>query len=220
MERYKYPRTRHLPFSPGATSDDKFISDFSGFKGKKVVITEKMDGENTTCYPDGTCHARSRDSGYHESRTWINRFATIGLEMKNVSSKVNWRLCGENMFAEHSIHYTDLLSYFYMFGVWENDLCLDWNFTKYIADKLGIILAPVLYEGEFDELVIKALPNTLTANQEGFVVRIVDNIYPSDWDKCIAKWVRPNHVTTDKHWMSKKLVKNGLSPEAKRHLWM
>lgn len=46
MEKYKYPRTRHLPSSPGATSDDKFISDFSGFKGKKVVITEKMDGEN------------------------------------------------------------------------------------------------------------------------------------------------------------------------------
>lgn len=30
---------------------------------------------NCTIYPDGSCHARSLDSGYHVSRTWIKQFA-------------------------------------------------------------------------------------------------------------------------------------------------
>lgn len=44
----KYPRTFHLPFSPGKLGDDKAISDElmeEWFSGKDVVVTEKMDGE-------------------------------------------------------------------------------------------------------------------------------------------------------------------------------
>ena len=44
--KIKYPRTFHLPWSPGATSDDKMLKSIEHFIGKEVVITEKMDGEN------------------------------------------------------------------------------------------------------------------------------------------------------------------------------
>ncbi len=54
----KYGRTYHLPMSPGATKDDKIVSDLSGlFGAAEVVITKKMDGENTTIHARG-CHAR------------------------------------------------------------------------------------------------------------------------------------------------------------------
>ena len=45
----KYPRTYHLPYSPGATKDDKKLqaSWFEYYKGKEIVITAKLDGENT-----------------------------------------------------------------------------------------------------------------------------------------------------------------------------
>ena len=45
----KYPRTYHLPWSPGTTADDKKLSGdwFDMYKGKEIVITEKLDGENT-----------------------------------------------------------------------------------------------------------------------------------------------------------------------------
>ncbi len=45
----KYPRTYHLPYSPGATSDDKKLSSnwFENYKGRQIIITEKLDGENT-----------------------------------------------------------------------------------------------------------------------------------------------------------------------------
>ena len=62
MDRIKYPRTPHFPWSPGATDDDKILQDLSVFDKQPVVITEKMDGENTTIYADGYIHARSLDS--------------------------------------------------------------------------------------------------------------------------------------------------------------
>ena len=43
---FKYPRTYHLPWSLGSTNDDKFMEDTVSFIGKRIVITEKMDGEN------------------------------------------------------------------------------------------------------------------------------------------------------------------------------
>jgi hypothetical protein len=69
----KYPRTYHLPWSPGQTRDDRVIESTDIFKGKEVVVTIKMDGENTTMYHD-YIHARSIDSGSHPSRTWIKNF--------------------------------------------------------------------------------------------------------------------------------------------------
>lgn len=68
--RIKYPRTLHLPWSLGRTSDDKVLSSMDHFSGREVVVTEKMDGENTTIYSDGL-HARSTTSQRHPSRSWV-----------------------------------------------------------------------------------------------------------------------------------------------------
>lgn len=66
----KYPRTYHLPFSLGKTNDDKVLSNTDHFKGKMVVITEKMDGENTTLYSD-YLHARSLMEDGHPQGTGL-----------------------------------------------------------------------------------------------------------------------------------------------------
>lgn len=42
---YKYPRTYHLPWSPGRSSDDKILKNVDHFKGKSVVVSLKLDGE-------------------------------------------------------------------------------------------------------------------------------------------------------------------------------
>src|SRR3954466_10688581 len=68
--RVHYPRTPHLPWSPGVTPDDVRAGDLSGLRGREVVVTEKLDGENTTLYADGL-HARSLDSAHHPSRAWV-----------------------------------------------------------------------------------------------------------------------------------------------------
>ena len=120
-ERYKYPRTFHIPGSPGATSDDKVLSNLDHFEGQEVVITEKMDGENTTIYPD-YLHSRSLDSNNHPSRNWVKRLqGEIGYKIPK-----GLRICGENVFAQHAISYDKLPSYFLVFSIWEGNTCLSW----------------------------------------------------------------------------------------------
>lgn len=69
----KYPRTHHLPWSENITDDDRIMSSLKEFIGTRVIVTEKMDGENTTMYKD-TVHAGSVDSGNHPSRNWVKNF--------------------------------------------------------------------------------------------------------------------------------------------------
>lgn len=210
MQLVKYPRTYHLPWSPGATEDDKILHDLSAFEGQEIVITEKMDGENTTIYPDGYAHARSLDSGRHPSRSWVKSIASkIASDLADLHKK-EWRITGENLYAKHSIHYKNLKSYFYMFGFWEADFCLEWDYTEMIAEDHNIALVPVLYQGPYDELLVRALGNTMREDQEGFVMRLARNIHMTDWNYSVAKWVREDHIQTDEHWLNQPIVKNVL----------
>lgn len=68
--KVKYPKTMHLPWSRSYTDDDKILRNTDHFAGREVVITEKMDGENTTMYRD-FMHARSLDSKDHTSRHYV-----------------------------------------------------------------------------------------------------------------------------------------------------
>lgn len=207
MARYKYPRTPHLPWSPGASSDDVLLSDCAHFVGQEVVITEKMDGENTTIYADAI-HARSLDSAHHPSRSWVK--ALQGRLAALVPA--GWRLCGENLFATHSLHYTALPSYFLLFSVWdEQNRCLSWEDTQVWAALLEVEVVPVLYRGIYDEKVLRSLIAGLDVErQEGLVLRNASSFAYADFANNVGKWVRQGHVTTDAHWMSKPVVPNQL----------
>lgn len=141
--KYKYPRTLHMPKSKGATSDDKRFTKENydnAFKGKSVIITEKMDGQNTTMYHD-YIHARSLDSAHHPSQDWVKRFHS------EIAPNIpeGWRISGENLFAKHSISYDNLDSYFYGFSIWDEDnYCLSYEDTKDWFNLLGITHVPVL----------------------------------------------------------------------------
>jgi len=204
---YKYPRTPHLPWSPGATPDDIALLDTSRFEGIEVVVTEKMDGENTTIYPDHV-HARSVDSVHHPSRSWVKslqaRLAT--------SIPEGFRLCGENLYAEHSIRYERLPSYFLLFSIWNADnRSLSWDETEEWAALLDVPLVPVLYRGPWDEKRVRAITSSLDlATQEGIVVRVAPSFAFEELATRVAKWVRPSHVTTDEHWLSRPVKPNGL----------
>lgn len=199
----KYPRTYHLPWSEGATSDDKMLKDTSIFDGKIVVVSEKMDGENTTLTKHHI-HARSLDSKDHPSRHWVKHFwSCIKHEIPD-----NFRICGENLYAKHSIHYTNLNSFFLVFNIWDGDTCLNWYDTCEYARMLGLCIVPQLYRGPYDEKIIKNIK--LSSDMEGYVVRNVYEFKYDDFNSNVAKFVRANHVTTDEHWMNSPLVMNKL----------
>lgn len=200
----KYPKTLHLPWSPGLTDGDKVIPSLSSFEGKKVIVTEKMDGENTTLYR-GYMHARSLDSRNHPSRNWVRQFhAGISEDIPD-----HWRVCGENLYATHSIRYESLPSYFLGFSIWdEYNRCLPWNETVEWFNLIGIISVPVLYEGPFDTNVIRSL---WKGSGEGYVVRLAEGFTYAQFHRSVAKYVRKNHVQTDQHWAQGPIVKNGLA---------
>lgn len=194
----KYGRTFHLPNSPGIHDDDKALKDYSNFEGKRVIITMKMDGENTTGYSDGHIHARSIDSRGGEDRAWVkNMLSNILYSLPD-----RWRVCGENLWAEHSIHYHNLPSYFLGFSLWdERSVCLSWDDTQEYFEVLGISSVPVLFDGIFSMKDLETCINGLdTECDEGIVIRVADAFPYPKFKSSIAKWVRAGHVTTAKHW--------------------
>lgn len=198
-DRVKYPRTHHLPWSPGITEDDRVLHDMSAFDGQRVIVTEKMDGENTTWYRDGT-HARSVDGRGHPTRDWCkNLWSSISGEIPD-----GWRICGENLYAKHSIRYADLPTYFMGFSIWdETNSCLGWDETSEWFQLLGITMVPVLYDGIYDEKIIRSLYDVKRDwdSREGYVLRTYRGFSYGEFRRCVGKFVRPNHVTTSKHWM-------------------
>ncbi|MCX4524292.1 AAA family ATPase [Streptomyces sp. NBC_01551] len=207
--RTHYPRTAHLPWSPGVGGDDvRAAAGLAGLVGQEVVVTEKLDGENTTLYADGL-HARSLDSGHHPSRAWVK-----GLQGRiGAGIPAGMRVCGENLYARHSIPYEDLDSWFYGFSVWDGDRCLDWDRTVRFLHGLGVPTPRVLWRGTFDERALRKL-RLDTARQEGYVVRTAAGFGRADFGRCVAKWVRGGHVQTDTHWMYAQVVPNGLGRSA------
>lgn len=201
-------RTMHLPWSPGIHDDDKVIKSLDGFIGKEVVATVKMDGENTSMYQD-YFHARSVDGRNHPSRSWAkSMWAQICGDIPE-----KWRITGENVYATHSIHYDDLESYFYGFGVWnERNVRLHWDEMIEWFKLLNIEPVPLLYRGPFSEEIIKSLwKDSYYDRMEGYVITTVDGFSYSDYHNNVAKFVRKGHVQTNKHWMhGQKIVPNKL----------
>ncbi|RPF29487.1 putative kinase [Streptomyces sp. Ag109_G2-6] len=206
--RTHYPRTAHLPWSPGATADDVRARGTAALAGREVVVTEKLDGENTTLYADGL-HARSLDSGHHPSRAWVKALqGRIGPRIPE-----GRRICGENVYARHSLGYGELDSWFYGFSVWDGDHCLDWDRTVRFLHGLGVPVPRVLWRGTYDERALRRL-RIDTSRQEGYVVRTTAGFDRADFGRYVAKWVRGGHVRTDTHWMYAPVVVNGLGPAA------
>lgn len=229
LDLVKYPRTPHLPWSSGRTDDDRVLVDTYDFEGREVVVTEKVDGENTTLYgrtddlPNGWVHARSFDSGHHESRSVVKALHSWILN----DIPIGWRVCGENLRAAHSIYYPVVPESatwgrisFLLFGVYnDQNVCLSWDETEEWARLWDIPVVPVLYRGPWHEPTIAGLahapglPEPVSelggAPREGYVVRSAGAFYFEDFQVRVAKYVRPNHVGTDRRWMHGPMRQNG-----------
>ncbi len=206
---FKYPRTKHLPFSEKKGDDDKVLADDSAFHGEEVIGTLKMDGENTSIYPHNS-HARSKDSDKDsEDRKWIELFRTM-----KISGQIpeNFRICGENMFYKHQVPYNELKSYFLAFSIWEENNCLSWKDTLVMCQNLGIETVPVIYEGIYDaEKIKKAFSEIQKVKpSEGFVIRKTNSFEFDKFQENVAKFVSNSFVLPDKHWRHSAKERNGL----------
>ena len=121
----------------------------------------------------------------------------------------NLKLFGECMFGIHSIEYDQLKSFFYLFGVLENNRWWSWDEVEGLAKEHHLLLPPVIFRGRttmkdvqllLDERSRKLSALSTSQKPEGFVIRQVDGFHSSEFSKSIAKYVRPNHVQTGADW--------------------
>lgn len=143
----------------------------------EVVVTIKMDGENTTVYPDGYIHARSLDGTGYEWQNWLK--AKVWDFCYKLHS--NERIIGENLYAKHSIGYkfNNIEDTFQVFCLAEDNWIRGLDITKEVCNELGLKTVKEIYRGIYDkDKIMKAFEDVKKelAEQvqdiEGFVVRM------------------------------------------------
>jgi hypothetical protein len=201
----KYKRTFHFPFSPEVHSDDKVQYDLSELINKEIVITEKADGGNTGFNKDNLfarTHAIPTDCPTFDYIKSVHYFPKRHLFNKD------YMYFGENLYAIHSITYTALEDYLYIFNIQNKEFMLSFDDMVKEAERLDFKTVPVVFRGIFKSE--KELENFLNkeiekesffgGEREGFVVRVAEEFKVNDFAKKVIKYVRKGHVQSDKHW--------------------
>lgn len=183
-----------------------------------MVITEKLDGENT-CLNQYGVFARSHAAPTRNP--WANYLWDTWNMIKGNLGELE--LFGESLYAVHSIEYTRLQSYYYLFAIRDGEKWLSWDEVTFYAGVLEIPTVPVLYRGTVADLPgvagqtpqdklqnyilnLVSQPSSLShatlapAPREGVVVRPAEAFTNAAFSDCVLKWVRKNHVQTGEHW--------------------
>lgn len=205
----KYPSTCHFAFSEEVHNDDKVLKPefLKNFIGVPVIVTEKLDGENSCLKPHVGVFARS-----HQMPTfnpWADYLKSIYFSVLHLLNPDYWYF-GENTYAIHSIEYTEMDNYFYVFGILDTKekRWLSWDELVAEVERVGLQTVPVLFDGIFEseKELQKFMKNILVSGSvlggesEGGVARKKESFSFDDFQKYVAKFVRNGHVQTDEHW--------------------
>lgn len=198
----KYGRTYHFPFSPGTTSDDKIQHDWEELLLNELVMTEKLDGENT-CLKKSGFYARSHSAP--TTNPWARNMRTIWDRVNKALGHLE--VFGENLYGVHSIEYTKLEHFFHIFAIRDENTWLAWHEVKMYAEMLDLPVVPEIKIKHFTKEEIKKeiqenlLKGSILGGEcEGFVFRNSNSFKNESFAKNVLKYVRKNHVKTDEHW--------------------
>ena len=199
----KYPRTPHLPWSDGVNGDD-IVSGVPFHHYDRVVVTEKLDGENTTIGRD-FIHARSADP---------RKTKSLGIA-KSEASRFQYkipeelRLVVENIAVVHSIRYNNIPGPLILISAYADvsGTITFWSWAALTAMStwFELPLPPVLYHGAYNESLVKNCytgKSMFGGEQEGYVVRSTAPFARRDFGINVCKYVRKDHVSPNsQHWM-------------------
>lgn len=198
----KYPRTYHFTFSPGTTSDDRIAHSWDAILSQELVITEKLDGENTCLKPEGVF---ARSHAAPTRNVWAKNMWQIWEMLKNDLGDLE--IFGENLYGIHSIEYQNLPAHFFIFAIRQGETWLSWDDVKLYADVLNLPTVPEIQCGFFNEETLnQAIAEGMKRGSafggecEGFVVRNKAAFQLEMFSQNVLKYVRKNHVKTDEHW--------------------
>jgi len=201
----KYPRTKHWPWSETVHQDDSYHQNPNIFIGKEVVISEKLDGGNSSLW-NGEVYARS--TGQPATQGW---FALVKkYQTWKTLGNIDQIFYGEDLSAKHSIQYSIPMDQtYFVFHILQNDVFMSVDDMERIAINAGFNTVPIVFRGTFNKLdqitnFFKTeinKPSAYGVEREGFVIRIADEIKHEDFSNKVAKFVRKNHVQPNaQHW--------------------
>jgi len=156
MSLRKYPRTPHLSGSALQRGDDPETLPFAEWKGRHLVVEEKLDGANcgVRFSPDGELRLQSR--GHYLTGGGRERHFALLKTWAQVRAHDLWEvlgsryvLYGEWLYAKHTVFYDRLPHYFHEFDILdlETDRFLSTPARRSLLDGLGVTAVPVLHEG-------------------------------------------------------------------------
>lgn len=194
----KYPKTYHLPQSPGH-DPEKPITPYKFFEGNDVVITEKMDGSNVGLCRDRV-FSRSGDVPTHPSFDRLKAF----------HAQIRWHLPEDIIFfgewceAVHTYRYNrfnqdalgDGLLIFAVYEIPTGEFA-SWSEVEYLSYAMGLETVPIIaqrdYFSSFSSLR-RFLPTMLEdtsvfgEKREGLVIRNVGAFHINDFNQNVAKF--------------------------------
>lgn len=204
-----------MPFSPCVHADDWLMPETSASGlcdgTTRVVVTEKMDGGNC-CLRGGKVYGRTHS---HEAQHWSfgavkGLYAGWAHVLRADGLPDDMELFGENMAAVHSLSYDALCSPFYLFAARSAGRWLAWTEVARIAELLQVPTVPLVFTGSLRNLAQlrellqgeALLPSRASTELpgEGFVVRVAGAFDDADFERCVSKYVRANHVQTGADW--------------------
>jgi hypothetical protein len=207
----KYPRSFHLPWSPGATNDDKIAKDVDALVGVEIIISEKMDGSNSCLQPEGVFARSHGQAPTHKSFDLLKqRYYALKHQLHPQE-----QIFLENCFAVHSITYEEMSDFCFVFGIREDNTWISFDAVVQRCQELGLTPVPILWRGtvksasELEKITtnLAKQPSVFGGPREGMVVRVADSFTDDQFATHLAKLVRKNHVQTDDHWMNQPIVK-------------
>ncbi len=216
----KYPTTYYLPFSPIPSEHEKDIFMRKHLIKKPLVITKKMDGSNLKINSKQVT-ARNGLTAEHKSFDMVKG---MHARIKYLIPK-KLDIFGEWLYAKHSIHYKAIITLQHLFQIFavydrEKHIWLGWHEVESLANHLGFPTVPVVdnnfcCDNKHEQLakIIKLATEVIKQGHEGIVVRNKYSFHMCQFTHNVAKFVRENHVQTDKHWMSQKIIKNEVKDE-------
>ncbi len=133
---------------------DKYAPAFK--TGEHITITEKIDGANASIVvnENGTLTACSRRNELNQNNTlqgFYDFVQTLDASIVSAALTSRYILFGEWL-VKHTIRYPeDKMKQFYVFDVYdtETEQYMPWDFTKQIAEFIGLKTVPLFYDGPF-----------------------------------------------------------------------
>lgn len=216
--RVKYPRTYHLPGSPGMQSDDRMMDSSAHWAGQDITVSIKLDGANTTLYADGL-HGRSVRGRSHPSQSYVRSLQpTLNLDP-------SLRAVVENLQAAHTLRYAGLENLAYGLSIWDGDTCLSTADTALYFAVLDLPTPPVVYQGPYvSQAHLDSLAAQVTASgHEGVVARLSRAFTLREFPSAVGKHVGAEFARRrdagGHDWHRQTITPNERGPGTLRATW-